>query len=125
MLRRWFGLRVPTTSHEALQNLIRAGWWEIGLLAIAVVVAIVTKTAFPSSPSWVWAIVFIVIIVPPGAATVAVAREGVAMIRFRLRERKATPRTGNILIDHDMLVVAIVVAGVFALSFYLVLSHRI
>ena len=118
-MRRLFGLRTPTTSHEAFQNLIRAGWWEFGLLAVAVLVAFVLRDAFQSPAAWFWPVVYAVILAPPAAATLAVAGEMVAALRLRLRERRSQARSGNPLIDHDVLVGVVVVAGLIALGVYL------
>ena len=125
VLRRVFGLREPTTSHEAIQSLIRAGWWELGLLGAAAVAIIGLKGLVTSPPGWFWPVVLVVVLIPAGAAALTVAGEMAAAMSLRLRERKLSPRTGKFLIDNDVLVGVLVVAGLILLGIVLVMFRAV
>jgi hypothetical protein len=125
MLRRLFRIREPTTSHEAFQNMIRAGWWALGLLSVAAAVSIGLRDRVASPPAWFWPVVFVALFIPPGAAALTFAGEAAAAISLRLRERKLTPRTGKFLIDNDVLVGVLVVAGLIVLAIVLVMFRAV
>jgi hypothetical protein len=125
VLRRVFRLREPTTSHEAFQNLIRAGWWKLGLLRVAAAVSIGLKDLVASPPAWCWPVVFVAVLIPAGAAALTVAGEMAAAISLRLKERKVWPTTGKFLVDNDVLVGVLVVAGLIVLAIVLVMFRAV
>ena len=121
VLRRLFRLREPTTSHEAFQNLIRAGWWELGLLGAAAVAIVGLKGLVTSPPGWFWPVVFVAVLIPAGAAALTVGGEMAAAISLRLKDRKVGPTTGKFLVDNDVLAGVLVVAGLIVLAIVLVM----
>ena len=121
VLRRVFRIHEPTTSHEAIHNLIRAGRWELGLLGAAAVAIIGLKGLVTSPPGWFWPVVFVAVLIPAGAAALTAAGEMAAAISLRLKERKVGPTTGKFLVDNDVLVGVLVVAGLIVLAIVLVM----
>ncbi len=110
MLRRLFRIKAPETARDGWNNLLRAGWWELGFLLVLAIVGIGAKTAFPSGLPVFVGIIVVILLVPPALAVLAVVGELAAVVRLRNREKQTRPPTGNPLIDHDVLVGVIIVA---------------